>query len=371
MSDVKLEFNDNTWIADEDMVTVKHFPDEKQVHYNSNPQKHLGGYQRQDKDTYLNTTTGEIGKYKHNVDKVPKFVTQEVARGKDILINHFAGHQNVLFFTLTFDEAYMDIKGTQKYFNSFLRKLKRIYGNLIYFYVIELQKERKEPSLHVHAAIKRTEHKRFKVDKDEAKALWGHGFAKPKRLYNVEKISTYFFKDFFREENLKIYPKNSHIYYHSIGLKGPTVEELTMSEFLKKYGDDYYLDNSVAKDVIDCKTQKVICSNIDKYFKERKYKRKSQRKYKVKRAIRFIRIEADKIICDDIYSSKKRYSKTYGIKIPLDTKNTVLMEKVRKLKKFKKQWVLLESKFPMGYGLCNAKVIDILNEADIVETHLF
>ncbi len=372
MSNVEIQPSDNTWIGNDDVVTVKHFSGCKKVHYSSHEQNNLSNYKKLNNKCCINKVTNKIIGYKQNTNKVPKYVAREVARGKDILIHHFSGHQNVLFFTLTFEKAYMDISGTKKHFNSFLKKLKRRYGKLIYFYVIELQKERKEPSLHIHAAIKMVEQKRFTVNKDEAEVLWGHGFIKAKRLYNVQKISSYFFKDFFREENLKIYPKNSHIYYSSQGLKPPTVEKLTMTEFLEKYGDDYYLDNAIANNVIDGKTKKIMCSNIDKFFKPRKYKRKSKRKFKLKIAIRFIKMEADKLLCDDIYSTTKRNKcfKTYGIKIPLDTKNTILMNKVRKLKKGK-QWILLESTFPLGYGLCNAKVIDILDEKDITRTYLF
>ena len=371
MSEVKLEFTDNAWIADDDTVTVKHFSGGIQVHHNSNPQNHLAGYKRVDKNTYFNPVTGEVETYKQNESKVLKNVATQVKRGRDILINHFSGHQNVLFFTLTFKKAYMDMAGTQDYFNKFLKKLKRRYGKLIYFYVIELQKERQEPSLHIHSAIKSLDKKRFRVDKDEAENLWDKGFVATERLYDVEKISNYFFKDFFREENLKIYPKGSNIYYRSKGLEPPTLETLTMSEVLTKYGDDYYLDNSTATDVIDSKTNKIMCSNIDKFFKPRKYKRKNKKKFITKRIVRFIKIEDDKMVCDDIYYYKSRYKKHYGIKLPLDTKNTVLMDKVKKLKKRKKQWVVLETTFPIKYGLVGSKVIDLIDEKDMQTNYLF
>lgn len=373
MSEVKLEFTNNTWIADDDTVTVKHFSGGKQVHYNSNPQNHIAGYKRLDKNTYLNPITGKVETYKQNESKVLKNVATQVKRGRDILINHFSGHQNVLFFTLTFKKAYMDMAGTQDYFNKFLKKLKRRYGKLIYFYVIELQKERQEPSLHIHAAIKRVEYKRFKVDNPETKALWGQGSTKTKRLYDVEKISNYFFKDFFREENLKIYPKGSNIYYRSKGLEPPTLETLTMSEFLSKYEDDYYLDNSTAADVIDSKTNKIMCSNVDKFFKPRKYKRKDKKKFITKRAVRFIKMEADRMVCDDIYVYTRRYGykKSYGVKVPVDTENTVLMDKIKHLQKRKKQWVLLETTFPVKYGLVGSKVIDLIDEKDMQTNYLF
>lgn len=371
MSDIKLEFTNNTWIDDEEIVTVKHFSDAKQVHYNSNPQKHLAGYKRLNKNTYINPTTGEIKTYKHNACKVPKFVAESVARGQDILIQNFAGHQNVIFFTLTFDKACMDIAGTQKYFNNFLKKIKRRYGELKYFYVIELQKERQEPSLHIHAAIKSMDMKRFRIENDDAKALWGHGITKTERLYNIEKISNYFFKDFFRAKNLKIYPKNSNICYHSTGLKPPKVEMLTMAEFISKYGDDYYLDGTTGKDVIDTKTNKVMCSNIDKIFKQRTHKRKAKIKYPLKRTVRFIKVEDDKMLCDDIYFNRRKGCKTYGLKITLNTKNTVLMDKVRKLKRKKKCLILLEYTFPIPQDLSNTTIIDILDENDVIINHLF
>ena len=144
-----------------------------------------------------------------------------------------------------------------------------------------------------------------------------------------------------------------------------------MSEFLEKYGDDCYLDSSTAIDVVDSKTNKIMCSNIVKTFKSRKYKRKPKKKFITKRIVRFIKTEDDKMVCDDIYYYKSRYKKSYGIKIPIDTKNTVLMDKIKKLEKRKKQWVVLETTFPIKYGLVGSRVIDIVDKKDMERNYLF
>lgn len=371
MSNIKIEETKHTWIENNAIVKVKHYGDSKVVHYNSNIQNHLCKYKKLNNKSCIDKQTGDIIMYNQNKEKVPKYVAREVSRAKDILISNFPKGQNVLFLTLTFSNPCTDFEITRKYFRYFLDKLKRRYGKIIYFYVIELQKERAEPSLHIHAAIKQTEKKRLVINNNEVERLWNKGFTKTKRLSNVQEISNYFFKDFFRKENLKIYTKNCHIYYHSIGLKTPKVEEMKMSNFINLYGEEYYMYNSITKNIIDSRTDKIMCTNINKVFKKRKYKIKHKKILKVKIPVRFIKVEDGKMICDDIYSFKKRCWKWYNVKISLDTQNTVLMSKVKKLKRKKKCWILLETTFPIRYGFSNSKIIDVEDTDTSIKNRLF
>ncbi len=363
------------WIDDDETVTVKKYSHMLEVTNSSNKQTNLKKYKRHDKNTYVNTVTGELIEYKQNDMKILKWVKREVANAKDILINNFYGHQNVLFITLTYNKPVIDFKEVQRNFRNFYNKLQRRYGKLIYFQVVELQKNRwqkkKQKSLHIHLALKNPNVKRFSIENDEICVLWEKGFTKTDRLETVNKIASYFFKDFLYQENLRLYPKYKNIFQCSQGLKDVTTETYTMKEFLNKYGEAFYRENSNIINIIDNKTGKIMCIHKKQNYMPRKYKKKNKSNYKCIIPIRFIKVENDKIVCDDIYTFRRRYLKRYGIKIPINTKNTVLMDKIRKMQKRKKQWILLKATFPLKYDLSNTTVIDILDEKDIVVNRLF
>lgn len=368
MSKIKKEVIDGGWINADEEVTAKYFGDIIKVQSSKSKQTHLNQYPRTSKSTYFNKIDNRQHEYKQNENKTVKNARRSVNEIKDIVLNNFQGKQNVLFLTFTCTEAVMDFEFMKNSFNNFFKKLKRKYGKLKYFYIIELQKNRETPSLHIHSAIKSIEHKRLRIPNDEITRLWGVGFCTTERLNNAEKLTSYFIKDLLDEENLKIYPKNKKLYYSSLKLPKPTEEKMTMQEFLNKYGDDFYRDAGVQINIVDVDTSKIINAHKKQTYKKRKHNKR--KKLKMKRAVRFRGIENNYLVCDDIYCYRQRKMKNYAVKIPLNTKNTVLMDKVKKLKKGK-QWIVLEGTFPIRYDLSNTKVIKILDKTEINITRLF
>lgn len=367
MSKIKKEVIEGGWINADEEITVKYFGDIIKIKSNSSKQTHLKNYQKLSGKSYLNKTTNIEHEYKQNENKTVKNVSRSVNEIKDIVLNNFQGHQNILFLTLTCTKAVMDFEFMKKNFDNFFRKLKRRYGDLKYFYIIELQKNRKEPSLHIHSAIKSIEHKRFTIPDDETTRLWGVGFCTTERLNNAEKLTSYFVKDLLDEANLKIYPKNSNLYYCSLGLPKPKEETMIMQEFLNKCADDFYRDNGVIINIVDEDTAKIINGYMKQLYKRRKHKKKNI--HKIRRTVRFRRLQGNLLICDDIYENKKQ--KYYGATITVNTKNTVLLNKVQNLRKYKKAYLLLKGKFPIKRDLSNMEVIDVLDKENIKIQYLF
>lgn len=372
MKNIEIETKPGGWISKEDSVTIKNYGHMIQVQNSSNKQQHLGNYRKQNGGKYRNIEKNEIIVSKQNKYKILENVKREVVNAKDILLNNFCGNQNVLFITLTCDEPIVDFQEIRKCFRNFYNKLRRKYGDLNYFYVIEVQKNRRDYSLHIHLAIKHTSKKRFSIPDAEIQRMWGKGFTKTKRLKNIYEITSYFFKDLLEEEALKVYKKYSHIFFCSSKLKRPEKVSCTMEEFLDKYGQDYYVESSVINNVKDVNTGKIMCSYKNQHYKIRRKKRKctkiTELIIKEKRQLGVNQICNGYIICDDIYSSKAWKIIDRGMKkIKVKVRNLEVLDKIHK----GKQWFLLEFCFPRKEDLSNVEIIDVIPDEEMMEKSIF
>lgn len=369
MSKIKSKITEGGWIDDETQVTIKNYGDTIKVQSSSNSSKptKLKSYRKKDKYTYINAETGEERQYIFNNEKVLDTVKREVENAKDILLYNFWGHQNVVFITLTCEKPTMDFNTIRKYFRNFYNKLKRKYGKLIYFYIIELQKERVEPSLHIHAVIKHTEKKRFSIPYDELVQLWkksGLYSCSIERVETVEVLGTYFFKDFLDVETLKLYPKNSHIFYCSINLERVEKETFTMEEFIEKFGEKYYRDSSIINDIIDESIDKIMCRYIKQVYKLRKHKKHKKFIREIKKLLTVKQIEDTYLIVNDTPKKIK------NVKLKINYQDEKLMKKIKALKK-RKYILVLRYEVSLRYDLSNAVIIDVIDKKDIQENHLF
>lgn len=369
MDKIKSEIAEGGWIDDKTQVTIKNYRNTITVQSSSNSSKptKLKSYRKKDKYTYINAETGEEKQYIFNNEKVLDTVKREVENAKDILLYNFWGHQNVVFITLTCETPTMDFKTIRKYFRNFYNKLKRKYGKLIYFYIIELQKERVEPSLHIHAVIKHTEKKRFSIPYDELVQLWkksGLYSCSIERVETVEVLGTYFFKDFLDVETLKLYPKNSHIFYCSINLERVKKETCTMEEFIEKFEEEFYRDSSIINNIIDEETDKIMCRYIKQVYKPRKHKKHKKFIRTINKELTVKQIEDTYLIVDDTPKKIK------SIKLKINYQDEKLMKKIKALKK-RKYILVLRYEFSLRYDLSNAVIVDVIDKKDIQENHLF
>lgn len=369
MSKIKSDITEGGWIKNDTQVTFKNYGNIIGVQSSSNSNKptKLKQCLPKSKYTYINTATGEEKPYMLNDGKVLETVQREVKDASDILLRNFWGHQNVVFITLTCEIPTMDFKQIRKYFRNFYKKLNRKYGKLIYFYIIELQKERVEPSLHIHAVIKHTEKKRFFIPYEELVQLWdksGLWSCSIERVTTIEKLCTYFFKDFLDEETLKLYPKHSHIFYSSINLERVEKETCTMEEFIEKFGEKFYRDSSIINNIIDEETDKIMCRYIKQVYKTRKHKKHKKFIRTIKKILTVKQIENTYLIVDDTPRKIK------SIKLKINYQDEELMKKIKALKK-RKYILVLRYEVSLRYDLSNAVIVDVIDKKDIQENHLF
>lgn len=369
MSKIKSEITEGGWIKKDTQVIIKNYGDTIKVQSSSNSSKptKLKSYRKKDKYTYINAETGEEKPYMLNDGKVLETVQREVKDASDILLRNFWGHQNVVFITLTCETPTMDFKQIRKYFRNFYNKLKRKYGKLIYFYIIELQKKRAEPSLHIHAVIKHTEKKRFFIPYEELVQLWdksGLWSCSIERVTTVEMLCTYFFKDFLDEETLKLYPKHSRIFYSSINLDRVEKETCTMEEFIEKFGEKFYRDSSIINNIIDEETDKIMCRYIKQVYKPRKHKKHKKFIREIKKVLTVKQIEDTYLIVNDTPKKIK------NIKLKINYQDEELMNKIKALKK-RKYILVLRYEVSLRYDLSNAVMVDVIDKKDIQENHLF
>ena len=369
MSKIKSEITEGGWIKNDTQITFKNYKNIIAVQSSSNSNKptKLKQYKKKNNDTRINTNTGEEIQCVHNEGKVLDTDKREVENAKDILLYNFWGHQNVVFITLTCETPTMDFNTIRKYFRNFYNKLKRKYGKLIYFYIIELQKERVEPSLHIHAVIKHTEKKRFSIPYDELVQLWkksGLYSCSIERVETVEVLGTYFFKDFLDEETLKLYPKHSRIFYSSINLERVEKETCTMEEFIEKFGEKFYRDSSIINNIIDEETDKIMCRYIKQVYKTRKHKKHKKFIREIKKVLTVKQIEDTYLIVNDTPKKNK------NIKLKINYQDEELMKKIKALKK-RKYILVLRYEVSLRYDLSNAVIVDVIDKKDIQENHLF
>lgn len=364
MGKIKVETSEGGWIEDDEEITVKVYGDIIEIQSSSNSKIPC---KKKNNDIRINTNTGEEIQCVHNEGKMLDTVKREVKNATDILLKNFWGHQNVVFITLTCETPTMEFKQIKKYFRNFYNKLKRKYGKLIYFYIIELQKERAEPSLHIHAVIKHTEKKRFSIPYLELVQLWdksGLYSCSIERVTTLEKLGTYFFKDVLDEETLKLYPKNSHIFYSSINLERVEKETCTMEEFIEKFGETFYRDSSIINNIIDEETDKIMRRYIKQVYKTRKHKKHKKFIRTINKELTVKQIEDTYLIVNDTPKKIK------SIKLKINYQDEKLMKKIKALKK-RKYILVLRYEFSLRYDLSNAVIVDVIDKKDIQENHLF
>lgn len=124
------------------------------------------------------------------------------------------------FVTLTFDNErehdITDVKASNKYFHSFIDRLRRRYPGFKYVAVIEFQDKNDRGSVHYHMICNLPY-----IPKSELQKIWGAGFVKVNKIDNVDNVGAYVIKymtadvDDTRLMGLKAY-NSSH------GLEKPT-----------------------------------------------------------------------------------------------------------------------------------------------------
>lgn len=209
-----------------------------------------GVIKKLNKDTYVNTQTGVIGKFSHKTSRVEdiKSIKLSMSKLRDLVNTNVTNPQNCLWVTLTYKENMTDYKRLYKDFEKFNKKMRYHYGAFEYIACAEPQQR---GAWHMHV-IMIFDHKIFIPNKDLA-SLWEHGFTKTTNIDNVDNVGAYLSaylsdldidtlnsdsttsKSIRKGARLSLYPRGMHFYRTSKGIKKPTKYRLTFTEFCKRF----------------------------------------------------------------------------------------------------------------------------------------
>lgn len=192
--------------------------------------------------------------------------------------NNFTGANNELFITLTTREM-TNIADIEKYFDEFWNRLKSVYQDLEYVYVIERNSIR--DGCHLHLLIKATKHKTLYIPNSTIEELWQKGYTKTSRItdkavYNdinekdhmiyvekklmsdgivgIEKVIKYMTK-IHTKQGL---PKGMKCYNTSRELKMPKMKKVEYCKICDEMNSEYYLEKEKTILVRDIETDAII-----------------------------------------------------------------------------------------------------------------
>lgn len=147
-----------------------------------------------DKDSMLNTKTGELVKIKHAKSRTDPKNLRSLRRTFEkirLLINaNFSGGKNQLFVTLTYRNSPM--RDTLKLYNDFkifmARLRNKIESKVAYIVVIE---PTAKGGWHAHCLLKRLDKKSFFISNQDLASLWRQGFVNVRRIKQSDNIAMY------------------------------------------------------------------------------------------------------------------------------------------------------------------------------------
>ena len=208
-----------------------------------------GVIKKLDKDTYVNTQTGEIGKFNHTTTRNEdlKGIKKSMSKLRDIVNTNITNPKNTLWITLTYKDNMTDEKKLYKDYEKFVKKLHYHYGDFEYIACAEPQER---GAWHMHV-IMIFEHKPF-IPNAELSALWEHGFTKTTSIEDVDNVGAYLSaylsdleienqtsdstcKKIIKGARLCLYPRGMHFYRTSKGIKQPRKLKLTVDNFVRRF----------------------------------------------------------------------------------------------------------------------------------------
>ena len=175
-----------------------------------------------------------------------------------IMFNFTGSTHNEYSVTLTYKHNMIDPKQLTKDFNQLIRKLKKIYPNLGYIRINELQSRN---SFHIHLLLKNTPH----LTNLKIQNLWIYGLTHTKQIQNqieVNKIANYFkyspnTKNPKKIKKAKLFqqlPSGTNYFSKSKNIKYPMKQKTS-------YQDGIHYINKNNYKLIDQKTFNIINTN--------------------------------------------------------------------------------------------------------------
>lgn len=216
-----------------------------------------GSIKKLDKDTYVNTITGEVSKFKHNETRRDnkRELLRTFSKLRDVINTNVTNPENCKWITLTYKENMQDTQRLYKDIDKFNKKLRYVYGHYEYIIVIEPQER---GAWHAHCILIFPDKAPYMPNDNVAK-LWANGFTQTKALQNIDNVGAYltaYLTDIvtddpnantktYKDENgnlvskkikkggrLALYPTGMNLYRHSRGIKKPEVKSMKYRDFM-------------------------------------------------------------------------------------------------------------------------------------------
>lgn len=204
-----------------------------------------------DADHYADAN-GEVHEFQKSETKAQNVssVAQTMKRLRRLIVNNFDGGQDQLWCTLTYAENMQDTKRLYADFQSFIRTLRRQFGNIEYIMVIEPQAR---GAWHCHVLLKTDDGRDLYIENSKLRQIWGHGFVNVKRLHESDNVAAYVMaylndlpveeasggkiksKQILKGARLSLYPTGVNFYRFSRGIKKPTVKQGSKAELQELY----------------------------------------------------------------------------------------------------------------------------------------
>lgn len=189
------------------------------------------------KNEYVDTRTGEVKQYNKNKPTSRKSVNRKLTKYEELVLYNFQGNKNELFITLNCREHITDIADIKKFFDRFIRKMRKDYKGLEYIYMPE---QTEKGCWHIHLFIKCTSQQDFYIPVEKLQTYWGQGGVYVMRNRNTFKTLQHSKdKRDDRLERFRHFPKGKRMYGKSKGIGKPPKEVMPYAECEELNTDKY------------------------------------------------------------------------------------------------------------------------------------
>lgn len=134
---------------------------------------------------------------------------------RQLITNNYQGGNAELFVTLTYAEQHNDPAKIYADLDKYWKRLKyQVSDDLKYIAIVE---PHASGNFHVHLLLADTTGEDLYIPNEKMEAIWGHGWTKTERLYDINNFGAYFIAYFtnmeLTDEELEVYAEEDDVEY--------------------------------------------------------------------------------------------------------------------------------------------------------------
>lgn len=216
---------------------------------------------RIDKDTYLDPTTNQEKKYKHNTERSQNESTFYRTRRELnwLILNNFAGGNQELFMTLTYANPFLSPDKLTADFRNYMKRISSQLKSKCFFDYIVVREPHLSGSWHMHVLLRCNKEITDEIESVLIKK-WKYGTVHIQTIIQVNKLAAYLTshlthliidedgedsimvdystmttKNIMKNARLSLYPMQFRIYSSSNNIKKPLKRYMTLAECKRLY----------------------------------------------------------------------------------------------------------------------------------------